>query len=203
MNKVLYSLRTKISLSLIGVCIAHSAGSIFTSIGLGDGFGMLGNIFALISLSFLSGATVKYHDTYDMQYLPAVAMCFYLGSNLILLFGSSWTLAFMILPLIIMILQIVVFQEVGLLGIAAGILMILLNIIGGMIAFRSNAVGEFVSVATNGRIPSMYLAKLLVSNNSLMGIVCACLFCVFPPPPDGEVPVEGFTELPSNDSAFF
>lgn len=204
-NKALYSLGTIVGLSLTGVCMAHCIGSIFVSIGAGNGFGMLGNIIALLALAVLFATTVKYHDTVDMQWWPAVAMCLYLGSNLILLFGNSWTLALMILPLIAMILQIAVFPEWGLLGIIAGVMMFLLNIIGGMIAFRSNTVVAVASMLSGGRISSMYLVALLCNNNSLMGIACACLFSVFPTRNSIPVPVpsEERTKSPTDNSAFF
>lgn len=202
-NKALYSLRTIVGLSLTGVCMAHCIGSIFISIGTSNGFGMLGNIIALFALALLFGTTVKYHDTADMQWWPAVAMCLYIGSNIILLFGNSWTLALMILPLIAMILQITVFPEWGLLGIVAGVLMFLLNIIGGMIAFRSNTALAVASMLSGGKISSMNMVLMLCNNNSLMGIVCACLFSVFPSFYGVSGNVNPKDDVIVNDSSFF
>lgn len=173
------SLRTIVGLILTGICAVRALVAIFWNIIQGNGFGMLANIVATVALVGLFITVMKYHDSEEMAQWPVIAMCLYLISNIFLIFGDSWTYVLMILPLIAMILQVTVFPRWGLLGIIAGTMMIVFNIIGGMIMFHSNALPPEAFAWSGRRISSMWLALLLVNNNSLMGAACICFFCTF------------------------
>ena len=174
------SLRTVIGQVLTGICTIRAA--IYTVMCLfgGDGLGMLAQILATVSLAGLFVAVRKYHDSEDMAQWPAIFMCGYLGSNILLIFSSSWTYALMILPLIVMILLITMFSTQGIFGIGAGTLMIVLNLIGGFIIYKTDPASVLISTLMGGKSSSLYMASLLVNNNSLMGIACILYFCQFP-----------------------
>lgn len=174
------SLLTITGLVFTGICAAHAFVNIFINIYQGNGLSLLSNVVAVIALLGLYITASKYHDSEDMNQWPLAVMCLYLISNVFLIFGEHWTYALMLLPLAALVLLATVFYGWGLMGIIAGVLMIVLNIVGGMIIFHSSAAAETASALSDGKVSSMYLAGLLVSNNSLMGIACACFFCTFP-----------------------
>lgn len=192
------SLRTIAGLVFTVICLIHAFVDIFINIFSGNGFGLLSSIVAVTALLGLLITALRYHDSEDMDQWPVIFMCLYLISNLFLIFGSSWTYALMLLPLAALILLVTVFHDWGVMGITAGVLMILLTIVGGMIIFHSNMAVSVISVLSGGKISSMYLASLLVSNNCLMGIACICFFCSFPSTTSYGDPTK--TGLPPEDT---
>lgn len=174
------SLRTIIGQVLTAICGVRAVIYFILCLFGGDGLGMLAQLLAAVSLVGLFVTVGKYHDSEDMAQWPAIFMCGYLGSNILLIFSSSWTYALMILPLVVMILLITMFSNQGIFGIGAGALMIVLNLIGGFIIYKTDPASVLTSVLTNGRISSLYMAGVLVNNNSLMGIACILFFCQFP-----------------------
>lgn len=183
------SLRTIAGLVFTVICLIHAFVDIFINLFSGNGFGLLASVVAVMALLGLLITALRYHDSEDMDQWPLIFMCLYLISNLFLVFGSSWTYALMLLPLAALILLVTVFHDWGVMGIAAGALMILLTIVGGMIIRYSSP---------EDHVTSMYVMSLLVSNNCLMGIACICFFCSFPSTTSYGDPTK--TGLPPEDA---
>ena len=168
--------------------------SLVRSVISGDGWGALAALVALVGLIGLLITVGKHHDSVKMCEFPAAFMSLFIASNLILVISEHWSYVFMLLPLVAMILLITATKNEPVFGIVAGILMIILNLIIGIVIFRK-VVNDPVSQTnmflgptlrelffSNPRrgISSFYLAGLLLRTDSLMGLACILFFHDFP-----------------------
>jgi hypothetical protein len=168
-----------IGVILAGISAAECISGIFANLALGDGMAMLASIVATVgSVAFLVLCCV-YHSTPDITQLPVIAAIVFAGSNLLRMFSASWSYLFFVAPIVLLVLLILQ-GDWNLWGILAGAAMIVMNLIAGMIALYSNPLIPAANLLVSGRISSLYVAKLLMDSNTMMGIAIILVFLVIP-----------------------
>lgn len=191
------SLRTYIGQALTMFCTVRSVVDIIYFIVNGNGFGVLASMLSAAALICLFVSVNKYHDCQDMSQWPAIFMTAYIASNLFLI-SVHWTYILVLLPLVAMVLLLSVFNEWWVPGVSAGVLMVMLNFVIGVILYKAAIILSFIKIPILDKVSSFYIASLFVRQLFLMGIACILFFCSFPAKESmGNV---NFSDSPSDDS---
>ena len=152
---------------LVGICIVRSLLGVLFNLATNRGIVMLADIIAVVAEIAVIILVMFYFKQEEMYELPAIAMVVYMGTNLLRIFGSSWSYVFFVIPLGLMIATICMRWNV--LGILAGVAMVFVNMIVAVIGFYTGLIQIYFSA---------YFFSNLVNVNSLMGIACILFYLV-------------------------
>ena len=181
---------------LVGICILLGIKNIVVTFLLDLGLEMVSWIVFTAACIGLAIVVRIYYATKQMLELPAAFMTAAAAAGLVRIFSASWAYVFFLIPVGLLVFMILRQDELW--GKIAGAALIVSNFIAGIV-FGLSVVRSFLNgaetnsaivpmflrglssiVSTDGHLRSTYVAGLLLSAYSLLGVACILLFWRLP-----------------------